>query len=66
MVHNLGGIGLVEAGSQVGLSGSQTDGIANALAQRAGCHLHSVGHEVLGVTRGRGVELTEALQVIHL
>mmetsp|Transcript_21639 Transcript_21639/g.60016 ORF Transcript_21639/g.60016 Transcript_21639/m.60016 type:complete len:323 (+) Transcript_21639:1807-2775(+) len=65
VVHDLGGVGLVEAGSQVGLSDSQAHSIAHTLAQGAGGDLHTVGDEVLGVAGGLAAHLAEALQIIH-
>mmetsp|Transcript_20420 Transcript_20420/g.56595 ORF Transcript_20420/g.56595 Transcript_20420/m.56595 type:complete len:406 (+) Transcript_20420:968-2185(+) len=58
-------ISLVVLGGKVSLSGSQADSIADTLAKRTGGNLDSLGHEVLGVTRGFGSPLAEALEVLN-
>ena len=65
VVDNLG-IWLVETSSQVSLGKGQTNGIGNALTERASRHLNSGGLEVLGVTGGATSPLPELLQILFL
>lgn len=47
------------------LGDGHPDGVGNALPEGPSGHLYPGGDEVLGVTGGQGVELPEALQVVH-
>lgn len=50
---------LVEGGAEVGLGDGEADGVGEALAERAGRDLDTLGDAELRVARGDRVELTE-------
>ena len=59
-------IRLVESTGEVLLDHRETDGVANTHTERARGDFDAVGDEVLRVTRGLGVPLTELLDVFNL
>ena len=56
---------LVELGGQAALGDGHAHGIGEALAQRSGRGLDAGGQTVLGVSRGLGAELAEALELLE-
>ena len=56
---------LVVKGSHVSLGDTKTDRVGEALAERTGGDLDTIGMTSLWVTRGQGIELTEVLEVIE-
>ena len=56
---------LVELGGEMGLGDGEADRVRDALPERAGRDLDTVGDPDLGVARGETIDLAEVLEVVE-